>query len=136
MNNYKIKVDGKFGILNIICIIILLITLIFLLCISYLHSQNDGIKEIVTNWKEPQNTWNAFDIVIFPIITFHLFIPSFLLFSILYEKNSFWCEVSFIYFLFVYEYNYIFYIFILFLKIFLWKANKLYIDLFYCLVSC
>lgn len=68
MNNYKIKVDGKFGILNIICIIILLITLIFLLCISYLHSQNDGIKEIVTNWKEPQNTWNAFDIVIFPII--------------------------------------------------------------------
>ena len=68
MNNYKIKVDGKFGILNIICIIILLITLIFLLCISYLHCQNDGIKEIVTNWKEPQNTWNAFDIVIFPII--------------------------------------------------------------------
>ena len=68
MNDYKIKIKGKLGILNVLCIIILLIGVIFLLCIGYLHSQNDGVKEVVTNWEKPQHTLNAFDIVIFPMI--------------------------------------------------------------------
>lgn len=68
MNGYKIKIQGKLGTLNVLCIIILLIGVIFLLCLGYLHSQNDGIKEVVTNWEEPQHTWNAFDIIIFPMI--------------------------------------------------------------------
>lgn len=68
MNDYKIKIKGKLGILNVLCIIILLIGIVLLLCISYMHSQNDGVKEVVTNWEEPQITWNAFDIIIFPMI--------------------------------------------------------------------
>ena len=68
MNNYKIKVKGKIGFLNILCIVVLLLGIVFLLCINYLYSQNYEIKEVVTNWEEPLITWNAFDIFIFPMI--------------------------------------------------------------------
>ena len=68
MNNYKIKVKGKISFLNILCIVVLLVGIALLLCISYFHNQNDVIKEVVTNWEEPQTTWNAFDVLIFPMI--------------------------------------------------------------------
>lgn len=68
MNKYKIEIKGKLGIINILCILLLLIGILFLVGIEYIHNQNDGVKEIVTNWEEPQTTWNAFDIVIFPML--------------------------------------------------------------------